>query len=73
MWGNKMIKAIVFKLLIKLGGSILFDLIEAALKAIKDDTKTKLDDNAYNLITADKEASIEVLNKNIKTIVELAK
>ena len=73
MWDDKMIKAIVFKLLIKLGGSILFDLIEAALKAIKDDTKTKLDDNAYNLITADKEASIEVLNKNIKTIVELAK
>ena len=68
-----MIKAIVFKLLIKLGGSILFDLIEAALKAIKDDTKTKLDDNAYKLITADRDASIEVLNKNIKTIVELAK
>ena len=68
-----MIKAIVFKLLIKLGGSILFDLIEAGLKAIKDDTKTKLDDNAYKLITADREASIEVLNKNIKTIVELAK
>ena len=68
-----MIKAIVFKLLIKLGGSILFDLIEAALKAIKDDTKTEFDDNAYKLLTNDKQASIRVLNDNIKAIVKLAK
>lgn len=68
-----MIKAIAFKLIMKLGGSILFDLLVAALAAIKDDTKTQFDDNAYKLLTNDKQASIRVLNDNIKTIVKLAK
>ena len=68
-----MIKAIAFKLIMKLGGSILFDLLVAALEAIKDDTKTQFDDNAYKLLTNDKQASIRVLNDNIKTIVKLAK
>jgi hypothetical protein len=68
-----MIKKILIKLVIKYGGDLLFNLIEAILTKVSKSTKTEFDDKMLLLIKRDQKQIKDIINENSKEIVKAIK
>ena len=68
-----MIKKILIKLVIKYGGDLLFNLIEAILTKVSKSTTTEFDDKMLLLIQRDQEQIKDIINQNSKEIVKAIK
>ena len=59
--------------MIKYGGDLLFNLIEAILIKVSKSTKTEFDDRMLLLIQRDQEQIKDIINENSKEIVKAIK